>query len=424
MTTERRRNNLLLVPILLGLTVVLSCAAGRTPQETLPVKPTSVASPVAVVTDVARQPITPSAPPPPPVSSEGNAALRQGLLALQQNRPDKAERAFARAVRTDPRSPLPHDYLGIAYFQQKRYDAALRQFHEEIRLDPVPAVGWARVGDIYHAQAKWKETIQALERAAALRPDLAQVQLNLGIVYPAVLELGKGVEALQRCVELDPQNAYAHYLLGNLLYRLTRLDEAERELNTALQLAPNNGTSHFGLAQVYLQRAATPENTERARTELEQALELGVGNSSEAHYYLGQCFQRQEKWEQARQELETSVKGNPRDWHACYALQDVLLRLGQKAEAHRMQARFRALRAQEEARMKRAFYTQEAQRNPDSPDARFQLAQFLARSGDSKQARQELARARQLAAGGKGTPGLTQRLAALSAELARGPEAK
>jgi tetratricopeptide (TPR) repeat protein len=396
----------------LALLVALG-RAGAPPERAPSARPSA---PVAPASPPASSKVTTQTPT-PSISPQGEAFLRQGVTALQQSRLPDAEHAFSKAVHSDPGSALARDYLGIAYLQQRRFPEALHQFQEEARLAPASAYGWARVADVRYAQGSPKAAIQALEKAAAISPNEAQFYFNLGMLYPKVMELGKAVDALKRCVALEPENVHARYMLGNLLFKLTRLDEAEPALQEAVRLAPNVGTYHFGLAEVYLKREATPENTARAQAELIRALELGVPEAAAAHYDLGQCYQRQEKWEEARRELETSVKMAPEAWTAYYALQEVLQRLGRTEDARRAMARFRTLRARADARRTEDFYLQEAQRNPDSPDAYFQLAAYLAKSGDKAQARQALARARQLATGKNGTPSLQKRLRALATEL-------
>jgi len=387
----------------------------------LPAASQAAASRVPPAGTAASLPFLPASRPASPVERPPNpectVALRQGLAALQREGLPAATRAFERAVKADPSSALARDYLGMAYLQQHRLSEASRQFREEIRLEPTSANGWARLADVAMAQEKLTDAVQALEKAVALSPDTAQLYFNLGMLYPRMMELGKAVEALQRCLALQPENHYAHYLLGNLLYKLTRLDEAEQELQEAIRLEPRSGLYHFGLAQVFLKRESTPENTERARAELARALELGMPEPAAVHYHLGICYQRQEKWELARQELETSVRLAPKAWSAYYALQEVLRRLGRVEEAGHVQARFRALRAKEDARMQHDFYIQEAQRNPNSPSAHFQLAEFLARTGDRARAREELARAKRLAAGRRDSEALQRRFAALAQRL-------
>lgn len=355
-----------------------------------------------------------------PASPAARAALQRGGSALEKGLLATAVRSFEDAVQLAPGSALAHDWLGIAYLQQHRLGLALRHFREVVRLEPGSPYGWARIADVYHAQGNLKQAIAALERATAVEPQLAQLQSNLGMLYVQAMELGKGAEALRRCVALQPRDHSARFVLGGLLYKLAELDGAEREFEEAIRQAPGVGLYHFGLAQVCLRRSPSAPGMARARAELTRALALGLQQPAEAHYYLGVCYQRERQWEPAVKELQSSVKLAPEAWSAQYALSEVLQQLGRPEEARRALARFRELRAREDARMERSFYVQEAQRNPDSPDAQFQLAAALAERRDFSGARRALASARALASEKPGGSELRQRIAALSVRLARG----
>ncbi len=355
-----------------------------------------------------------------PPSPACAAALQQGIGALSRGDMAAAIRAFEYAVKVQPDSALARDYLGIAYMKQKRYPAALKEFQQEIDHGADPSVGWARVADVYYAEHNVRAAVGALERAAALRPDVAQYQYNLGMLYPQALELNKAIVALSRYSAMVPGNHYAHYIRGTLLYKLARLDEAEKALQEAIRLSPQNGMYHFALGQVYFRRTASPEMTDRARAELQAALDTGTPEPAAAHYYLGLCAMRKGDNGAAMQELETSVRLAPNAWGAYYSLAEVLQKLGKTEEARKARARFALLRAQEDARMQGAFYQQEVERNPDSPDARYQLAAYLLRSGDRRGARQALEQTRRLLRQRHADPALLQRVAAITAELNRG----
>lgn len=353
------------------------------------------------------------------LTQEGGEALRRGMAAFQAGRNAEAIEALQKAARNDPHVPIVRAYLGLAYLRQKRYADALKQFEVERGLLPNPAFAWAHIADVHYAQGHLPAAIQALEKAASLQPDLAQVHYNLGMLYPQALQLNKAIESLERYSALEPGNHYALYLRGSLLYKLARLDDAERALQEAIRLEPHVGLYHFALAQVFFRRTPTPQTTERARAELQMALEMGAPEPAAVYYYLGLCSQRQGDWESARRQLETSVQMAPEAWGAYYALAEVLQKLGRPEEARKARARFAALRAQEDMRMQRAFYTQEVQRNPDSAAAHLQLAQFLSQQGEYNRASEALARAHRLAERQKEEKGLRRRIADLAAELRR-----
>ena len=388
------------------------------------------AKPPAVSSRVSAQPSTSniarakrSAPSPQASHSPAvDAELRRGIAALEQRKLAAAVASFQRAVRQAPDSYLTHDYLGIAYLQSRQFVPALKEFQTEVRLAADPAIAWARIADVYQAQGRFRDALRAVERARTLRPDLAQLHFNAGMLYIRTAELGKAVTAVQKAVTLEPENHSARYVLGNLLVKLARLDEAEQEISAAIQMARSVGIYHYGLAQILIRRG-TPAMTERARAELVQALTLGVAEPAAAHYYLGLCLQRTGAWEDARRELETSVKIAPEAWAAWYSLQEVRSHLGDGKGAAQARERFRVLRRREDARMQRKFYAEEAQRNPESAEAQFQLAEFLANQGEAAPARQALERAQRLAAR-KSTPELRRRLEALSTTLKKGMPGK
>jgi len=354
-----------------------------------------------------------------PESNEDEAALQRGTAAFQAGRDAEAVNEFMRVVRTNPRMPIARAYLGLVYVRQKKFAEAMKQFEEEARLLPNPAFALAHIADVHYAKGDLPSAINALEKATRLKPDVAQLHFNLGMLYPQSLELGKGLEALNRCLELEPENHYAQYLRGNLLYKLARLDEAQAGLEESIRLSPRTGLYHFGLGQVHLRRKGSAENTDRALSEFQRALDLGAPEPAAVHYHLGLCYQRMQDWESSRRELKTSTDMAPEAWGAFYALAETLQKLGRAEDARIARARFSVLRQKEDLQMQQRFHEQEVQRNPQSPEARYQLAAFQAKQGDREKALRTAASAADLAKARKAEPSLRDRIAALSAELSR-----
>jgi tetratricopeptide (TPR) repeat protein len=304
------------------------------------------------------------------------------VASLNRGRLPEAQHAFEQAVKSDPRSALARDYLGIALLQQRQYGAALREFREEVRLQPDSAPAWARVADVYEAQRDLQRAITALEQAIKLDPELAQLHFNVGVLYAQYLQLARAVAALRRCVDLEPANHYARFVLARLLLQTAQLDAAQRELEQAIAQQPGAGDYHLSLGRLLLRRRATAETSTRALAELDRALVLGVPQPEEVHYYRGLCLQRQGKWRESAEALETATRLEPALSGAFHALSTSYLRLGRAAEARAALARFGQLHEAEEARKLRSFYTEEVDRNRDDPDASYQLGAFLASHGD------------------------------------------
>src|SRR6185503_6839147 len=70
------------------------------------------------------------------ISPSARAALDKAVEALQRGALDDAERSARSAVQASPRSPLPHNVLGVILDRLGRADAAFAEFNQSIKLDP------------------------------------------------------------------------------------------------------------------------------------------------------------------------------------------------------------------------------------------------------------------------------------------------
>jgi tetratricopeptide (TPR) repeat protein len=393
---------------------------GQSPSVAVPSLP-SLATPGPTVAPPSPAHARPAvaAVPTETLSAAGQAAMQQGSLFLNTGHLPEAAAEFKRGTVSDPHAPIMHAYLGMTYYRQKRYAEALKQYQVEESLLPSPALAWAHKADIYYAQGDLPTAIHYLEKAVALQPGIAQFYFNLAMLYPQEEELSKAIDTLGQYLALEPDKHYAHYLRADLLDRQSREDEAQAELEQAIRLAPNVGLYHYVLGKVLLTRQTSPESTQQARAELEQALQDNAPEPDKVHYQLAICYQRANDWKAEQSELETTIQLAPKFGAAYHALRDVLMRQGQVEAARKAEAKFLELQKQAEPSRERAFFEQEAQRNPDSPDASYQLAAYLARVGDRAGAQKALAHAQRLAEGKPGNADLRRRMARLSSDLMR-----
>lgn len=77
-----------------------------------------------------------------------NADFVSGKKAVEAKNWQAAVDAFSRAVRSDPRNPDIHNYLGYSYRHIERLDESFRHYQEALRLDPAHRganeyIGWA-----------------------------------------------------------------------------------------------------------------------------------------------------------------------------------------------------------------------------------------------------------------------------------------
>jgi tetratricopeptide (TPR) repeat protein len=206
---------------------------------------------------------------------DAEATYAAGLLSLQTNRPDDAEKYLKRTLELRPQNDQARIYLGQIAEDRKDYAAATRWYSEvqpgdqyfeaQVRLSAV----MAREGDLAKARAhlhaikaendaqrvqkvlfedeilrdakQYAEAFDVLSRALAKMPD------DKDLLYARALEaekLGKldvTERDLRKVIKLDPKHAQALNALGyTLADRTTRFQEAQALLTQALALKPDD----------------------------------------------------------------------------------------------------------------------------------------------------------------------------------------
>ena len=124
---------------------------------------------------------------------------------------------------------------------------------------------------------------------------------------------GAAIEILEKAVAQSPQSAEAHSYFGQYHANVEKnYTAASQEFETALKLDP-----HYMPAFYHLGRTASLANTNLARGE--EALKKYVaytpkGNEptlANAHYYLGDIYEKEGKTAEAKQAYQAALKLNP-----------------------------------------------------------------------------------------------------------------
>jgi tetratricopeptide (TPR) repeat protein len=249
-----------------------------------------------------------------------------GRIAMAQNDPGKAAPFFEQAVKLEPGSSTYHDWLGRAYGRQAQRANPLRQaglaratrreFERAVDLDPnnldaredvieyyLEAPGFLggsvdkarseaaaiaqrnpRRGHLAYARLaehdkRLDEAEQhyeaALASATSAADSLAMVY-RLGVFYQQTKQWPKAADLFENAVRRSPDEMGLWFQIGRTgALSGERLDRAEQALLRYLEHQPKPGepplaNAHFRLGQVYERRG----DAVRARSEYEAALSL------------------------------------------------------------------------------------------------------------------------------------------------------
>jgi len=273
------------------------------------------------------------------VSLFGQTTLvEQGRAAIGRGDGDAAIEILEKAVAQSPNNAEAHYYLGSAYGTK------------------VQAAGML-------AAAKYASRItEEFEKAVALDPRLIDAHFGLVQVYtnaPGIMggSYEKAFEHAKAIKAIDP--IVGHRAYASIYVQQKKLDLAEKEYQDAVRENPASPKAHAYLGQFH---ANTDKNYPAAFAELEAAVKLdaaympawyhlgrtaSIANTNlargeealkkyvayspkeneptlaNAHYYLGDLYEKQGKKAEAKQEYQVALKLSPTMTRASDALKRV-----------------------------------------------------------------------------------------------------
>jgi tetratricopeptide (TPR) repeat protein/TolB-like protein len=189
-------------------------------------------------------------------------------------------------------------------------DKAMALFQDALQQDPNYALAWAGLAEASLRKAretgdkKWSETaITDAQRAVRLDGSLALVHSVLGQVYASAGRAQEAVGELKRAIEIAPGNAEAPRALAGVYTNLGRFQEAEASYIQATKSRPTDWYSHYQLGLFYYGR----ERYAEAETELRKARDLTPDNDL-VYRNLGGILNMQGRYPEAIEQYQHSLK--------------------------------------------------------------------------------------------------------------------
>ncbi len=259
-----------------------------------------------------------------------------------------------------PRPPLSSSRLDLpALFhtaeealERKDFSAAINALKSVVDIDPNSIPAWFNLAYAYSGLRQNEQAVRAYQKALELQPNLFEARLNLGILLVEMKRPEASLLHLEKAVELKPQHARAHLYYGRALGLAGQPGAAEKQFHEAVHLDPGLAIAHFDLGQLHLaqKRYAEARVAFQKAAQLDPRLaqaQLGVALASEGlnqlaeagthfeqylaanpddletRFHLARIYLRQEKNQQALENLQTVYKANPKLPGVAAALGDV-----------------------------------------------------------------------------------------------------
>ncbi len=177
-----------------------------------------------------------------------------GNLLSGQDRPEKAEAAYRKAIELDPQNALSWHNLGILLQNHlNRPEEAESAFRTAIELDPKDARTWNNFGVLLADHLNRPEEAEsAFRKASGLDLKFAWPWYNLGSL---LRDLNRSEEAeivFRKAIDLDPEDPYPFTNLGRLLAARGDSQGADAAYRRAGSLAAKHVGDRIGIGHAHL----------------------------------------------------------------------------------------------------------------------------------------------------------------------------
>ena len=287
----------------------------------------------------------------------------QGMVALADKDPKKAEELFRQGIKKDDKAPYFYNALGRALSEQKKEEDSLKSYLKAVSLAPdwnYPLVNVAlkylRRGNLEEAQRFALGALNVNVNDVEAHSVLASIYASVGNYEEAIKEYE--IVLSQRPNSIADQVAYGKLMLeeGNLL-------AAERAFSTALQANPNDQ-----MAKLYLS-ITTQKYSDIVLNDATNQLKdvASKTNNAQAQVAIAEAAAHKGNTTLAIEAYQAALKIEPWLAGARLKLATLLVETGKTAEAI-------------------VEYRNVSKTNPSLKEAYFNLGNLLRKEGDTKSA--------------------------------------
>jgi tetratricopeptide (TPR) repeat protein len=197
-----------------------------------------------------------------------------------------------------------HEFYGVEYAKKADHNIAAKYFQEALKWNPYFGMVYYNLGQIISQKGIYTPAIESFEKAEKYmdHPDLPA---KLAYLYLKKGQMDKGIVKLKQAItyQKNEKSMVPLYTdLGNNYMRVERYKPAEIAFKNALKINSKYVNAHYGLAGAYLRQNKIDE----AQEELQKIIELAP-ESQEAQYARDTI----QKINQEKLKVQPTETGNP-----------------------------------------------------------------------------------------------------------------
>ena len=278
----------------------------------------------------------------------------QGSLLILEGQFLLAEKICLDVLARHPDLSAWHTRLGVVYKSMNRFDAAVAAFRKALDLNPKQFEALTMMVDIFLEKKDYPDAMAACETqmtaVADSKPAQAFIQYMEGRVSTAMGAFDRARDSFEKAIAIDPNYIMPRMNLAAIAIRGQRTDEAVSIYQSVLAINPDFLPACMALGSLYYQQ----KEMKLAEKFFSRALSIKVGyvpaannlayllsaydsrirealdlalmarlkqpENASVRDTLGWIYYRTAQYPQAIEELEASLKIDPRNPLACYHL--------------------------------------------------------------------------------------------------------
>ncbi len=196
----------------------------------------------------------------------------------------RAEAAFSKLARVEPRNAEHHRMLGRALIRQGKRDAAMVRFRQAVGVNKQHIDAWLDIMSHQLEQHKVAAAEATADKALEANPDHERLLETKAIILRRSSQLRRAEAYMLDLLPRFPKAAWLHYQLGGTISEWNR-ERANGHLRLAMSMAPDKLDYRMALIES-LERTRTGDegaNIQEAYELAEAALDLVPENPNPAH---------------------------------------------------------------------------------------------------------------------------------------------
>jgi len=203
-------------------------------------------------------------------------------------------------------TPPSHVELGKFYFSRGEYDKAARAFAMELKSNPDNATLYFYHGQSLARLKLYAKAIDDFSRAIDLKKDFIDAYINKALSYAAINNFNEAQKILKQSLKFAHDNPGIFYNLGIIALKQKQYDYAINNFSQAIALKPNLTNAYINRGISYLKTG----DPEKAVQDFTQAVALNP-TDPEIYYNRALVYENLGEMEKALADYSRALAINP-----------------------------------------------------------------------------------------------------------------